>query len=199
MATIAMKIYDLQWYATFGMDVAMAAAALRADGVDTVLVGNRIDPLPTSGVDQAAYLAAAGARLAVFDERAWVAALREAGLRVYQTTATFFDPAALAVFPDARPVAADGQPDPGFDWYRGVCPTHEGYLAAKIARLRRVVAELAPDGLFLSFTRYPGFWENWLLTYRFTDADRFCFCDRCRARFATERGIAHPRPRPCVC
>ena len=49
--------------------------------------------------------------------------LRAAGMRVYQTTALFFDPALLASFPDARPINAHGEPDTGFDWYRGVCPT----------------------------------------------------------------------------
>ena len=85
-----------------------------------------------------------------------------------------------------------GRPHRGFDWYLGVCPTHEGYLAAKIARLRRVVVALAPDGLFLSFTRYPGFWENWVPGYAFGDADRYCFCERCRASFSADLGLDLP-------
>jgi hypothetical protein len=192
MASVAMKVYDLQWFATFGMGYAEAAAALRADGVDLVLTQNRIDPLPGSGVDQSAYLADATGRIGAYDDRAWVEALRRAGLAVEQTTATFFDPAALAVFPNARPVNAKGEPDAGFAWYVGVCPTHEGYLDWKIARLRRVVEELAPAGLFLQFCRYPGFWENWTPDYRFSDADSFCFCDRCRTRFAGDEGIELP-------
>ena len=194
--SFAMKVYDLQWFTTYGLDYAEAAKALRDDGVDTVLTQNRFDPLPGSGVDQDAYLAdpAVRERAATFDDRAWVEALRAAGLRVYQTTALFFEPSALERFPDARPVDAAGRPDRGFDWYLGVCPTHEAYLAEKIARQRRVVAELAPDGLFLQFTRYPGFWENWTWApdYVFGDADRFCFCDRCRARFAEDTGIQLP-------
>ena len=185
-----MKVYDYQWAATFGMDGAMAAAELVRDGVDTVLIRNQIDPLPTSGVDQEGYLAAGG--LSAEPDRAWPDALREAGLRVYQTTALFFDPELLASFPDARPINARGEPDGGFDWYRGVCPTHEGYLAAKIDRLRRVVAELEPEGLFLSFTRFPGFWENWVPRYEFTAADRFCFCARCRDLFARDEGVDLP-------
>src|SRR5262245_53270936 len=125
MAPIAMKVYDLQWFTAFGMDYDEAAVALREDGVDLVLTQNRIDPLPGSGVDQAAYLAGAASRLASYDDGAWVGALRRAGLGVEQTTATFFDPAALAVFPDARPVDANGAFDRGFDWYAGICPTHE--------------------------------------------------------------------------
>ena len=186
-----MKIYDYQWATTFGMDAPTAAAELARDGVDTALIRNVIDPLPTSGVDQAAYLAA-GKPPSLATDRAWSDALKAAGLRVYQTTALFFDPALLARFPDARPVDANGDADRGFDWYRGVCPTHEGYLETKIARLRQVAAELAPDGLFLSFTRYPGFWENWVPDYDFASADRFCFCPRCRALFARDLALDLP-------
>ena len=186
-----MKVYDYQWSASFGLDAVNAADELVRDGVDTVLVRNQIDPLPTSGVDQEAYLAS-GAPLSMVTDRAWSDALRTAGLRVYQTTALFFDPELLQAFPDARPVDASGAPDAGFDWYLGVCPTHDGFLAAKIDRLHRVVAELEPEGLFLSFTRYPGFWENWVPGYTFSNADRFCFCPRCRARFADDLRLELP-------
>jgi hypothetical protein len=180
-----MKVYDYQWATSFGMDAGTAAAELTRDGIDTVLVRNQIDPLPTSGVDQEAYLAS-GCPISVAMDRVWSEALRAGGLRIYQTTALFFDPELLKSFPDARPVDANGDPHRGFDWYLGVCPTHEGYLEAKIDRLQRVAAELEPDGLFLSFTRYPGFWENWVPSYTFIDADRYCFCPRCRSRFAAD-------------
>jgi hypothetical protein len=186
-----MKVYDYQWAASFGMDAATAAAELVRDGIDTVLVRNQIDPLPTSGVDQEAYLAS-GTSVSVTMDRAWSDALRAAGLRVYQTTALFFDPELLRSFPDARPVDANGDPHLGFDWYLGICPTHDGYLAAKIDRLQRVATDLEPDGLFLSFTRYPGFWENWVPGYTFTNTDRFCFCPRCRARFSEDLGLDLP-------
>jgi len=190
--TFAMKVYDLQWFTTFGMGYDQAAEALAADGFDTVLTQNRIDPLPNSGVDQRAYLARHGDRLATYDDGAWVAALRRAGLRVIQTSAVFFDPPALARFPDARPVDADGRAHTTIDWYVGVCPTHEGHVTEKVAKLQRVAAELSPNGMFLQFIRYPGFWENWTWSpdYRFSNADRFCFCDRCRAAFAREVGVA---------
>jgi hypothetical protein len=188
--SIAMKVYDYQWATTFGMEPARAAAELARDGVETVLVRNQIDPLPGSGVDQEAYLG--GAAPDVETDRVWSAALRAAGRRVVQTTALFFEPSALVRFPDARPIDANGDTDRGFDWYRGICPTHEGFLAEKSARLTRVVHELEPDGLFLSFTRCPGFWENWTPGYVFSNRDRFCFCPRCRSRFATELGIDLP-------
>lgn len=186
-----MKIYDYQWSATYGMEPAEAAEELVRDGVDTALTRNQIDPLPGSGVDQAAYLAG-GKPVTVETDRTWADALRAAGLRLYQTTALFFDPDLLRSFPDARPIDANGNVDQGFDWYLGVCPTHEGYLATKIERLQRVVADLEPDGLFLSFTRYPGFWENWVPAYTFSNRDRFCFCPRCRARFAADLDLDLP-------
>ena len=190
-ASFAVKVYDYQWATTFGMSTAQAAEELARDGFDTVLIRNAIDPLPNSGVDQLAYLAAAGGQPLPGD-RAWSDALKEAGMQVLQTTALFFDPQLVERYPDARPVDAAGTSSTGFDWYLGVCPTHEAYLETKIARLVRVVEDLEPDGLFLSFTRFPGFWENWLPDYRFSSADQFCFCDRCRNRFAAESGVALP-------
>ena len=184
MTSIGMKVYDLAWFHHYKGDLKRAAGALRADGVDTVLTQNQIDPLPASGVEQ--NQSAGG-----YSDTKWVEALRQEGLTVLQTTATFFDPDALIQFPDARPINALGKPDAGFDWYTGVCPTHEEFLQWKCDKLHRVVQELSPDGLFLQFTRWPGFWENWTWSpdYSFTESDEYCFCDRCRHQFSEDLGI----------
>jgi hypothetical protein len=194
MPSFAMKIYDLQWFTTFGMSCDQAAEALAADGIDTVLTQNRIDPLPRSGVDQAGYLNAFRDRLGEYDDDAWLDALRRYGLKVLETTATLFDPAALVRFPSARPVNALGEPDSGIDWYTGICPTDDAYLDWKIGLLGKVARELRPDGLFLQFMRYPGFWENWTWNpdYVFTGSDHYCFCGRCRALFAQSEDIKLP-------
>ncbi|MFL5761413.1 MAG: hypothetical protein ACJ789_16955 [Thermomicrobiales bacterium] len=194
MPTFAMKVYDLQWFTTFGMSYDEAAESLVADGIDTVLTQNQIDPLPNSGVDQRDYLASFGNRLTTYTDDAWVTTLRKHGLRVVQTSAVFFDPPSLERYSDACPIDADGRAQVPFDWYLGICPTHEAHLAEKIAKLRRVVAELQPSALFLQFFRYPGFWENWTWSpdYVFSNRDRFCFCDRCRSAFAHDLSIALP-------
>ncbi|MCA9860699.1 MAG: hypothetical protein KC438_13305, partial [Thermomicrobiales bacterium] len=189
-----MKVYDLQWFTTYGMSYAEAAEQLAADGVTVVMTQNRFDPLPSSGVDQSAYLATYGDRIASYDDLAWVEAVRAAGMEAHQTSATFFDPAALEHFPDARPIDARGELDRGIDWYTGVCPTHDGYLNWKIDRIRAAVDAYRPEAMFLQFTRFPGFWENWTWNpdYEFSDADRFCFCDRCRGLFAEATGFVLP-------
>ena len=194
MPTFAMKVYDLQWFTTFGMDVDQAAEALAEDGIDVVLTQNHIDPLPTSGVDQHEYLARYQDRIRAYDDRAWVDALKRHGLTVLETSAVLFDPPALLRFPDARPVDANGEPHVGLDWYVGICPTHDAYLDEKVTKLARVVEELSPDGLFLQFIRYPGFWENWTWSpeYQFSDSDRYCYCDRCRSRFSEALHLSLP-------
>ncbi len=190
MPSFAMKVYDLQWFTTFGMSYDQAAESLVADGIDTVIASNQIDPLPQSGVDQTAYLSRFSDRLAAFRDQEWTAALKRHGVRVIQTSAVLFDPPALERFPGARPIDACGQPEPWTDWYIGICPTHPGYLAHKQSLLSQVVRDLAPDGLFLQFMRFPGFWEDWTWNpdYRFSERDRFCFCDRCLTQFLADRG-----------
>ena len=102
-----MKVYDYQWSATFGMSPAAAAAQLAADGVDTALIRNQIDPLPTSASIRR-YLP--DEALSIAADRAWSDALRAAGRRVSETTALFFDPDLLRSFPDARPIDATAIP-----------------------------------------------------------------------------------------
>ena len=125
------------------------------DGIDTVLMRNQIDPLPTPESIRTSIWRPAGRSLwpPIAPGRTRCARPVSASTRRRHS---FSIPSCCNRFPDARPVDANGDPDLGLDWYLGVCPTHEGYLAAKIDRLQRVTAELEPDGLFLSFTRFPG-------------------------------------------
>ena len=95
-----MKVYDYQWSTSFGMNAETAAAELVRDGVDTVLIRNQIDPLADlrsrSGLAYLASGAAVSAGRVIAPGRTRCA---RPALRVYQTTALFFDPDLLQSFP----------------------------------------------------------------------------------------------------
>ena len=108
-----MKVYDYQWSASFGMDAddcrGRAGAGRRRH---RRWCGTRSIPYRRPGSIRRGIWRPAR-RYRVATDRAWSDALRAAGLRVYQTTALFFDPGLLQSFPDARPVNANGDPARG--------------------------------------------------------------------------------------
>lgn len=182
---VAMKSYGFDWANRFGLSAAEAAATFVRQGVDWVLLQNLRDPLPGSAVDQAP--PGPG-----YDDRRLRDALRARGLRTYESTAVFFQPASLAAHPDLRPIDAEGRPFEQVGWYAGLCPSSSSYLAARSALMEEVVATFEPDGIFLSFIRFPGFWEMWMPETPRSAIREYCFCDRCLARFQQETGIVLP-------
>lgn len=152
---VGVKAYGWEWANDLGMSMADAAQTMRSQGINTVLAQNLIDPLPTSAVDQAPPLTG-------YDDYQWTQTLRENDLTVYQTTAFFFDPAEYAAHPELRGIDQWGREAEQFGWYRGINPTDPDYLERKIDKVCRAVETTKPDGLFLSFFRFPGFWELWL-------------------------------------
>jgi hypothetical protein len=58
--------------------------------------------------------------------------------------------------------------------------------------MEEVVSTLQPDGIFLAFIRYPGFWELWMPETSRSEITEYCFCDRCLGRFGAETGNALP-------
>lgn len=182
---VAMKSYGFEWANRFGLSAGEAAATFARQGVDWVLLQNLRDPLPGSAVDQAP--PGPG-----YDDRRLRDALRARGLRTFEATAVFFQPAAVAAHPDLRPIDAAGRPFDQVGWYAGLCPSSAAYLAERTALIEEVVATFEPDGVFLSFIRFPGFWELWMPETPRSAIREYCFCDRCLARFQQETGFALP-------
>jgi hypothetical protein len=185
---VGVKAYGWEWSTVHGLDMPGAARRMQDQGIDWVLAQNLVDPLPGSAVDQSP---PAGA----YEDRAWTARLQDAGLRVYQSTAGFFAPEAFAARPDLRPVDQHGEVFEPFSWYVGICPTDPAYLAAKKDRLRDAIELTCPNGVFLSFLRFPGFWEMWLpdapgfTGTRREDIREYCFCERCLTQFSAWAGV----------
>ena len=186
---VGVKAYGWDWSSVHGLGMLQAAQRMVLQGLDWALVQNLIDPLPGSAVAQIPPQNA-------YDDRQWVAALQDAGLRVYQSSAVFFSPEAFTEWADIRPVDQWGKVFQPFGWYVGLCPTHPQWLARKIALLAQAVHATQPDGVFLSFLRFPGFWEMWLPPLQRSDLSEYCFCGRCMALFSQHTGCALPSGGP---
>lgn len=182
---VAVKNYGFEWYLTYGLSEHEAAAMMRGQGIDWVAVQNLRDPLPTSDVKQEL-------PGPPYEDRRFRDALREEGLRVFEATSVFFRPDAYAAHPDVRPIDASGQTMRPFGWYVGLCPSSPEYLAERVAVMEEVTATLQPDGVFLSFIRFPGFWEMWMPETRRSDIAEYCFCERCTRLFEAETGHTLP-------
>lgn len=178
---VGVKNYGFEWTTIHGLDEEAAADRLVAHGVDWVVVQNLIDPLPASAVTQAPPPTS-------YEDRRFREALHKRGLRVFEATAVFFQPKLYAARPDLRPVDARGQTMEPFGWYVGLCPSSPACLAERAALVEEVVATLASDGVFLSFIRFPAFWELWMPETRREEISEYCFCERCTSRFQAETG-----------
>lgn len=182
---VAVKNYGFEWYLRYGLTEAQAAEAMVRHGIDWVAVQNLRDPLPTSAVIQEL-------PGPPYEDRRFRDALRSRDLKVFEATAVFFRPDAYAAHRDLRPVDALGRTMEPFGWYVGLCPTSPAYLAERAALMEEVASTLQPDGVFLSFIRFPGFWELWMPETTREEIREYCFCDRCLSRFAEETGNVLP-------
>lgn len=180
---IAVKCYGYAWMLEHGLSEAQAARRMHDHGIDWALLQNTIDPLPTSGVEQ---LPPSGAH----DPRRFRDLVRKQGIKTYESTAVFFQPAVNAARPDLRPRDAAGREMTMFDWYLGVSPHSRAYLTMREELMARVVDSLQPDGIFLSFIRFPGFWEAWTPSIAREEIEDFGFSDGAIERFQVDTGIS---------
>ncbi len=176
---VGVKSYGYDWAHVHGLSMTEAADRLVRHGADWVLVQNDLDPLPGSAVDQRPPVAG-------YSDLPFRELLRERGRRVFETTSVFFTPDE----PGLRPIGADGRPFERRSWYVGICPSDPAYLARKAERIAEVVDRLDPDGLFVSFIRFPGFWELWMPETRRSEIVEYCFCERCLGLFSSSTGMS---------
>ncbi|MFS8103403.1 hypothetical protein LFM09_40380 [Lentzea alba] len=183
---VGVKAYGYDWCDE--LTVPEAAERMVRQGVDWALVQNQLDPLPGSAVDQQP---PAGG----YTDLAFREALGDKDIRVFQSTSVFFDPADFAAHPALRPVDQHGRTFEPFGWYVGVCPSDPKRLERKASRIAEVTSSLRPDGIFLSFIRFPGFWELWMPETARAGIAEYCFCARCLDRFTAETGHETRDPR----
>jgi hypothetical protein len=116
-----------------------------------------------------------------------VARLQGRGVRVYAEFNTMHHAPFLERHPDAAPVGTDGRVCPPPDGWQGVCPTHAGYRADRMAAFRAALADFAIDGIWLDYHHSHASWEQ--ATPNLPDT---CFCPRCLAAFQAETGNTLP-------
>lgn len=81
------------------------------------------------------------------------------------------------------------------DWYLGACPSCDAYVENKTRQIEKAAKALEPDGIFLGFMRFPGFWETWLPEVKRENLRDCCFCDYCVDKFQRWSGIRVPEPK----
>lgn len=191
------KIYSDDWFLKHKLSYAEAARYLRDWGVTFVLAKSRYLAMPDSAVESAAPPELAD-RYATYDDRKFRDALAKEGIAYWPTVCMFFDPPAIAADPSLRPVGSDGRPMEQIDWYVGIAPSREDYVARQVAAIERAVEALEPDGVFLSFTRWPGFWELWMPHHTRQDWPEYSYDQHTLARFARETGVNLPTRAPAA-
>jgi hypothetical protein len=183
---IAVKCYGYEWLTRYGLSDVEAADRMAEHGVDWALIQNQVDPLPTSDVDQAP-------PSDDYDDIRFRDRLRERGIRVFESSSVYFHPAVNQRFPALAPVGDDGRTMSTFDWYLGVSPSSRAYLAERAELMEQTVNRYQPDGVFLMFIRFPGFWEAWTPRVRREDIIEYCFSPASLERFQHDTGIDLPK------
>lgn len=188
---IGVKIYSADWFLNYKLSYKEAARYLRSWGIDFVLVQSRLLPMPDSAV-KSEVDADEAARYATFDDRKFRDALAKEGIEYWATVCAFFAPPEIEKNPALRPIGSDGLPMEKFDWYIGIAPTADDFVKKQISAIENAVCILEPDGVFMSFTRWPGFWELWTPEKMPKDFSEYSFDPHTLKRFARENKIELP-------
>lgn len=192
---VGMKVYDSNWFLKYDLSYKEAARCLHDWGVTFVLAQSRFLPMPDSAIKSEVPPELADL-YATYDDRKFRDALAKEGIEYWAAVCMFFDPKALDADPSLRPIGSDGRPMEKPDWYVGISPSMEGFVSNKTAAIERAVRELEPDGVFLSFTRWPGFWELWMPHRTKQEFPEYSYDPHTLDRFVRETGVNVPTRDP---
>ena len=187
------KNYDTDWYLRYGLSYTEAAKILRDWGFSFILTQSRYLPMPDSAVSSEVK-PELEERYAAYDDLKFREALAKEGIAYWPTLCTFFNPYELEKDPTLRPIAQDGSPMDMIDWYVGITPTRQDYITRQASNIFKVVEVLEPDGIFLSFIRWPGFWELWMPHHSRVDFPEYSYDSHTIKRFMAETGVQVPYP-----
>ena len=78
------------------------------------------------------------------------------------------------------------------DWVEFVCPNRSQYRISHIQHLKKLAAEIKPDGISLDFIRYFVYWEKVFPDQIYDNFPQTCFDDVCLAKFLAEYKLKLP-------
>jgi hypothetical protein len=116
-----------------------------------------------------------------------IASWKAQGARVFAEFNTMHEASYLKDHPDAAPIGADGHPCPPPDGWQGICPTHSGYRASRMAAFRKALKDFEIDGIWLDYHHAHTSWEQ-----AEPNLPDTCFCDHCLTQFECDKGRAIP-------
>lgn len=189
--TLGTKNYDTDWYLKYDLSYTGAAKLLRDWGFTFIMTQSQFLPMPDSAVISEITPDMAE-RYATYDDLKFREALASEGISYWPTLCTFFNPPALDKDPTLRPIDASGDPMEMLDWYVGVIPSYETYVNSQVEAISRVVKILEPEGIFLSFIRWPGFWELWMPHHARGEFPEYSYDPHSLKRFVHETGNTLP-------
>lgn len=184
------KIYSFDWFWKYNLSYTQAVERIKALGMDYVIALSKYLPMSNSAVDSE-IPREKRALMEGYDDLAFRQALQSQGIAYFGGCNFFFDPPTMKKHGNI-PVDEDGQLHTPIDWYYGACPTCESYVEEKITQIEIAMERLKPDGIFLGFTRFPGFWELWLPETQQANWKEYCFCERCVGKFKRHSGVHVP-------
>jgi hypothetical protein len=192
---IGVKSYDHDWFLKYGLSPQDAAELLEQWGVSFVLARSCYLPMPNSAVKSETTSQSSKVYTKGIDLQ-FRAALAQRGIQYWATVCTFFNPSAVSADPRLRPIGSDGQPMEQIDWYIGIAPSQDEYVTDQLAQIRSAVHALQPDGIFLSFTRWPGFWELWMPHHQRQDFPEYSYDTKTLERFQKDTCLDLPTLEP---
>jgi hypothetical protein len=90
---------------------------------------------------------------------AFVDAAHAAGLKIFAEFGCFVGKQWWQNVPESRPITASGEPLASDEWYYGVNPTLPQVRQARLQALEQLLTDVAIDGVWLDFIRWPCHWE----------------------------------------
>lgn len=184
------KIYSYDWFWKYRLNYTQAAAMLKDQGFDFVIAQNEYIPSMNTAVVAEVPPEHMDA-FKSYNDLSFVKALQAEGIEYYASALMFFNPDEMERYGNI-PVDMYGNRAVKEDWYIGACPSCDAYLDYKTKQIVNCARKLNPDGIFLGFMRFPGFWETWLPGTDERIWNEFCFCDTCMEKFSRERQITLP-------